>query len=221
MKSNKGNPHIYILRDAGNNALKIGYTLDLQQRLRAHSTSNPFLKLIVAFPVPGQYLETTLHKILRDFKIANTREWYQDSPELRDSLRAFFVTNGFNVNPDWDSVDISIPSSAIGRQNICSALAIKLTPYYLGLLGIEAWIGGRSTEKQATDDLIRKIEERQLFRIESLTYLAHKMEITYEQLWEGILNGTIAMNSTIAIKLLESESEAERSKPSTETKTQD
>ena len=85
---------IYVLKDAKNQALKVGYSSDVEKRMAQHKCSNPFLVPIAFFPVNQRSTEVTLHRQLDAYRIPDTREWYIDSPQLRSAICDFFAKLG-------------------------------------------------------------------------------------------------------------------------------
>jgi predicted GIY-YIG superfamily endonuclease len=79
---------IYILKDSGNNALKIGFTTDLGAREKQHRTSNPFLTFVSSFPNMTQKTEKIIHDTLHKYRIKNTKEWYKNSPEVIKTVKS-------------------------------------------------------------------------------------------------------------------------------------
>lgn len=97
MKTKK--PQIYLLRDVGNHALKIGYSTDVYQRIAQHKTSHPFLSLIAIFPAIEQRTEKQLHLYLNWYRLPGTTEWYSDEPAVRDRINEYFLKLGLIEKP--------------------------------------------------------------------------------------------------------------------------
>lgn len=87
-------PSIYVLKDAKNEALKIGYSASVEKRLYQHKSSNPFLIPIAFFPVKSRSNELALHRLLSPYRIPDTTEWYIDSDQLRGTILDFFYDIG-------------------------------------------------------------------------------------------------------------------------------
>lgn len=84
---------IYVLKDAGNNALKVGFSTDVEKRIKNHKTSHPFLELVYTFPVLSICVEQSLHQLLRKHLIKGTVEWYRLSPDIMPLIIAFANIN--------------------------------------------------------------------------------------------------------------------------------
>ena len=67
--------HIYVLEDKANKAVKIGFSTEVNKRVKNHK-SNPFLKEIGRYPVQNIKTEINLHKILLPYRVSGTMEWY-------------------------------------------------------------------------------------------------------------------------------------------------
>lgn len=64
------------------------------------------------------------------------------------------------------------------------------------MLFVEAWLENRSLAEEAGSLLSAKLVQRKEERDEMLRKLARRMGITYDELWDGILDGTIAHDLT-------------------------
>lgn len=80
---------IYVLKDAGNDALKVGFTSNLKSRIKAHKTSHPFLELIYCFGVNSIAAESALHKALKAYRVKGSTEWYWLKPKTLAIIEAF------------------------------------------------------------------------------------------------------------------------------------
>lgn len=85
--------YIYILKDAGNNALKVGFSADIKKRLAQHKSSHPFLELVHSFGVQSIATEQALHQSLKQYKIKGASEWYKNSPKVMPLILAFSSAN--------------------------------------------------------------------------------------------------------------------------------
>jgi hypothetical protein len=65
-----------------------------------------------------------------------------------------------------------------------------LGEYYNDLLHVDSWVNGRTKVVQAQSLLCAKLQERDKLIKERVEYLAKKRGITFDQMWEQILNGT-------------------------------
>lgn len=72
---------LYLIKQEGKNEnyLKIGYTKDIDDRLKAYNTHNANFKLIETFD-GDKDIETFAHKILTQFKYKG--EWYIENNEI-------------------------------------------------------------------------------------------------------------------------------------------
>ncbi|WP_392530206.1 hypothetical protein [Nostoc sp. C117] len=84
-----------------------------------------------------------------------------------------------------------------------------LGEYYNDVLTVDAWVNGRTKVVQAQSLLCAKLQERDKLIKERVEYLAKKRGITFDQMWEQILNGT-------AQKIAPGESEGLEYKPGDE-----
>ena len=82
IETRERNGIVYILRDAANKALKIGFTIKLNNRLKQHQTSNPFLTLVNTISNVTISLESNIHNKLIFHRILGTTEWYRDDPQV-------------------------------------------------------------------------------------------------------------------------------------------
>jgi hypothetical protein len=72
---------VYILRDPGNQALKVGYSSDMHGRFKSHTSSNPFLKPVkVFYMAQPSRCERDCHANLERYRVPNTKEWFYDDP---------------------------------------------------------------------------------------------------------------------------------------------
>lgn len=72
---------LYLLKQYGKNKtyLKIGYTQNLKERLKAYNTHNAEFEVI--YSMEGeQDLETFAHKLLSDYNIKG--EWFKEDPMI-------------------------------------------------------------------------------------------------------------------------------------------
>ncbi|MFN6495810.1 MAG: hypothetical protein RMX65_002030 [Nostoc sp. DedQUE01] len=65
-----------------------------------------------------------------------------------------------------------------------------LGEYYNDLLTVDAWVNGRTKVVQGQSLLCAKLQERDKLIKERVEYLAKKRGITFDEMWEQILNGT-------------------------------
>ncbi|MHC5725561.1 MAG: hypothetical protein ACYTXY_15765 [Nostoc sp.] len=84
-----------------------------------------------------------------------------------------------------------------------------LGEYYNDVLTVDAWVNGRTKVVQAQSLLCAKLQERDKLIKERVEYLAKKRGITFDEMWEQILNGT-------AQKIVPGESEGLEYKPGDE-----
>ncbi len=82
---------IYFVQGECGGPIKIGYTNDIEKRLRALQTGYPdILKLLLAFPGNPQY-EKLVHKQLDKYRLQG--EWFKPSPEVMNRIRDFKIMN--------------------------------------------------------------------------------------------------------------------------------
>ncbi|WP_265277740.1 hypothetical protein [Nostoc sp. KVJ3] len=65
-----------------------------------------------------------------------------------------------------------------------------LGEYYNDVLTVDAWVNGRTKVVQAQSLLCAKLQERDKLIKERVEYLAKKRGITFDEMWEQILNNT-------------------------------
>lgn len=70
----------------------------------------------------------------------------------------------------------------------------NLSVYYYWMLVVEAWLKNRSLSEEAGSLLSAKLMQRKPEREEMLTTIATEMGITRDELWRGIIHGTIGTN---------------------------
>lgn len=70
---------LYLIKQYGRNTtyLKIGYTQNLQERLKAYNTHNAEFELVNSME-GSQELETFAHKLLLEYNIKG--EWFKEDP---------------------------------------------------------------------------------------------------------------------------------------------
>lgn len=196
-KKRVGLPSIYVFKDIGNKAIKVGFSIDYDSRKKRHNTSNPFLKLVALLPVTAQSVEFELHKILTPYRLPDCVEWYADSYKLRYTLHRFFADEGVLTKPNWDIFSKYPPDS---KELDC--FYVNLPDVYSRQLIIIAWLSGKSGSEQIADFLFGTIEESIGKYDYVLSGVARQMGITTDQLTSGILDGTIAPDTfTIAASM--------------------
>lgn len=95
---------LYLIKSG--NYLKIGYSSNVDKRLESYRTCNP--DFTVLDTIEGdEKLEKTLHKICKEFKMANRQEWFYLDP---------FIINTWNKLKE--SNFITIPESINNIQEI-------------------------------------------------------------------------------------------------------
>jgi hypothetical protein len=187
--ANIGKPHIYILKDVGNKALKIGFSIDCNKRFLNHSTANPFLKLIVVIPVENQAVERKLHKQMIAFRIPGTREWYSDSLFFRNILDVFFVLD--NIVSD-SIIELTTKFLPDADDAFDSYIPSKISDHYVESLIIQAWLEEKPMAEIAGNILAFGLEKSYKPCRASLAHIAKSLGLSVDKLKAGILNGTIA-----------------------------
>ncbi|MCW5319032.1 hypothetical protein GTQ43_36985 [Nostoc sp. KVJ3] len=88
-----------------------------------------------------------------------------------------------------DAVEIFPRKDEMPRKD--ERLAIPgLGEYYNDVLTVDAWVNGRTKVVQAQSLLCAKLQERDKLIKERVEYLAKKRGITFDEMWEQILNNT-------------------------------
>ena len=65
-----------------------------------------------------------------------------------------------------------------------------LSLHLYDVLTVDAWVNGRTKVVQAQSLLCAKLQERDKLIKERVEYLAKKRGITFDEMWEQILNNT-------------------------------
>lgn len=65
--------HIYVLKCQ--DAVKIGYSSDVDKRIKAHQTSNPFIEFVIKYEAP-KWSEKFIHKKLNSHLKSGCTEWF-------------------------------------------------------------------------------------------------------------------------------------------------
>lgn len=65
--------HIYVLKCQ--DAIKIGYSSDVDKRIKAHQTSNPFIEFVTKYEAP-KWAEKFIHKKLNLHLKSGCKEWF-------------------------------------------------------------------------------------------------------------------------------------------------
>lgn len=77
---------VYILTDASDRRLKIGYSATPAKRIQTHRTSNPGIEVLAVLEHGDRRMEKALHRLLRGHRCSGTTEWYWDRKEVRSVL---------------------------------------------------------------------------------------------------------------------------------------
>lgn len=93
-------PQIYVLRDAANKALKVGFSRDFAFRFKKLKLVYPFVRVVTVFPAKNISVERELHKFLDAHRLPETVEWYSDTIEVREKINRFMLDRGTIKTPD-------------------------------------------------------------------------------------------------------------------------
>lgn len=74
---------IYFAQALTGGPIKIGYSEDVFKRLRTLRSSNPNYIILLGVMEGGRELEKQLHGTFRRYN----REWFHDTPQLREFIR--------------------------------------------------------------------------------------------------------------------------------------
>jgi hypothetical protein len=99
------NGHIYFIR--ANGLVKVGWSSDVESRLRAYG---PNIEILCLYPATRQD-ETTLHRQLKPSR-AKGREWYADDP----IIQAFVAEALEKYGPPWVKVVWSGPNEIVAAK---------------------------------------------------------------------------------------------------------
>jgi hypothetical protein len=91
-------------------------------------------------------------------------------------------------------VDPTMPPTTRPTPNKLNRYYANLSVYYYWLLVVEAWLKNRSLSEEAGSLLSAKLMQRKPEREEMLNAIATEMGITRDELWQGIIRGTIGSN---------------------------
>jgi len=84
---------IYFIQGECGGPIKIGYTTDLEQRLKSLQTGYPDrLELLLAFPANPNY-EKAIHKQFEEYRLNG--EWFKPTPEVLKKIRYFGLLNAY------------------------------------------------------------------------------------------------------------------------------
>jgi hypothetical protein len=84
-----------------------------------------------------------------------------------------------------------MPTTTRPTPNKLNRYYANLSVYYYWMLVVEAWLKNRSLSEEAGSLLSAKLMERKAHREEMLMTIATEMGITRDELWQGIIRGTI------------------------------
>lgn len=77
--------YIYVLKC--NDAVKVGYTTNLEQRIKAHQTSNPFIEFVCSYEAT-KHVEKLIHKKLSKHLKKNCTEWFNCYSDIYNDIEA-------------------------------------------------------------------------------------------------------------------------------------
>lgn len=102
--------HIYYVRLNG--LVKVGWSRDVDERLRAYG---PEVEVLCIYPASRDD-ETHLHRQLRPV-LARGREWYQDGPVIADFVKAAQAVHGYPEFYDtWTKPKATVGGKRINRR---------------------------------------------------------------------------------------------------------
>lgn len=92
MNDDQGIGKVYFIQAEKDGSVKIGYTANIERRIKALQTSTPQkLELLAAIPA-SMAIEKSLHKKYKKYRISG--EWFRSSQELLDDIEKY-KSNGF------------------------------------------------------------------------------------------------------------------------------
>lgn len=96
------NNMLYLIKQYGKNTtyLKIGYTQNLQERLKAYNTHNAEFELVYSME-GDQELETFAHKLLLEYNIKG--EWFKEDPMVYYVWK--LTEQEFNIRKQEDKIN--------------------------------------------------------------------------------------------------------------------
>lgn len=115
---------IYLMQS--HNKLKIGYSNNVQKRLRTFLTGNPDITLLSFKPGTKQD-ETNLHKLCKDWHVTN--EWYLDTPEVHEIFNKYDSWHGLQF--EQLKADVNYYSGKGFWKIICPITPIFIIPSLL------------------------------------------------------------------------------------------
>lgn len=91
---------IYFIQGISGGPIKIGYTTDLENRLKTLQTGYPDrLEYLLAFPGSPEH-EKALHKQFAQYRLNG--EWFNPDPKVLERIKHFTVLNAYVSAPDVD-----------------------------------------------------------------------------------------------------------------------
>ena len=81
---------LYLIKLKGetNTLLKIGYTKDIDKRLKAYKTHNPLIEL-VDIKEGSTFDESCLHNKLKEYLFDNSKEWFIEDNEIYNTWKNY------------------------------------------------------------------------------------------------------------------------------------
>ena len=73
---------------------------------------------------------------------------------------------------------------------------VRLGPYYREMLAVEAALKGRSQTEEGGSLLCAMLQQRTDKRNDMVKYLARRRGMTFEQMWDALLNGDIELTES-------------------------
>lgn len=96
---------IYFIQGESGGPIKIGYTTDLEQRLKTLQTGYPDrLDLLLAFPGKPKH-EKAIHKQFEPYRLNG--EWFRPTPEVMAKIKEFAILNAYVSAPNKDLMQLS------------------------------------------------------------------------------------------------------------------
>lgn len=86
--------YIYVLKC--NDAVKVGYTTDLDKRIKSHQTSNPFIEFICSYEGSIKD-ESLIHKKLHNYIKDGCREWFNYYEDIFNDIDSYFKYKNYNL----------------------------------------------------------------------------------------------------------------------------
>lgn len=146
---------VYLIKSG--KYLKIGYTQNVETRMKVYNTYNPDFTLIDVIE-GDEKLEKLLHKLFKDFKLDNRTEWFHADQ---------FIINAWNSLKENNFIQLDLEQTISGKINIdYESKYIEIFKKYEYLK--DSYKKGTSLRDQILNELKKTISElKRLYTLEN------------------------------------------------------